>query len=510
MSFSGASSYYFYDTTRPLKNAKLDGNSYLAGSSVDHELKYGFSSRSADTFSEWGPSGGAVAISIAGAAAEAWLIQNDFDNYGGDRYSFYAGDTISAGRATINVGLRYDNQKSRSYASEVGAHPFAPETFPANSFPGFEPDFAWNSISPRVGLTYDLSGNSSTILRFNAARYYAQQYSGEFHRKNTTAGREIDYEWFDLNGNGDIDVGETGDILWTSGGWDPANPLAPSSNVVNATNAPWSDELILGMEHEITRAFGVGGNFIYRKNSNNTWNIRSGENDSSFWEAVQQSTSAGNITVFQPTGARSRFDEYQQRAGYNTTYTGIELYMTKRFADRWMSSASFTWSSPKQNYDTGGFTDPTNIAVLDGNIVSAGERTQAYWGASRWYLKTSGMYQFGGGFNIAGYFQVREGNIIAPYVNSNNRANSSGRVNAIQDAFGSHRLATYWNLDLRAEKTFDMGDRGRVHFIVDAFNLTSNDVVLAQHTQINSSLFERIREVQQGRAIRFGLRLILR
>ena len=146
----------------------------------------------------------------------------------------------------------------------------------------------------------------------------------------------------------------------------------------------------------------------------------------------------------------------------------------------------------------------------DGQIVASGSRTSSFWGASRWYLKASGMYQIGEGFSFAGYFQVREGNIIAPYVRSNNRANSSGRVNAIQDPFGSHRLSTFWNLDLRAEKTFDFADRGRFHLIVDAFNITNNDIVLATYNQINSSLTGRIREVQQGRTVRFGARLVLR
>ena len=91
-----------------------------------------------------------------------------------------------------------------------------------------------------------------------------------------------------------------------------------------------------------------------------------------------------------------------------------------------------------------------------------------------------------------------------------NRAFGSGRVNAIQAPFGTLRLPTYWDLDLRAEKTFDLSDRGRLHLIVDAFNLTNNDIVLATHNQINSSNFDRIREVEQGRTIRVGVRLVLR
>ena len=84
----------------------------------------------------------------------------------------------------------------------------------------------------------------------------------------------MDFSWSDLNGNGQVDPGETGDLLWVSGGFDPANPTAPSSNKVTETDAPWTNELIVGIEREINRSFAVGGNFIYKKNSNFTWNPR--------------------------------------------------------------------------------------------------------------------------------------------------------------------------------------------------------------------------------------------
>ncbi len=504
-----SNSYYFYDTDRPLKNIRLDGNTYIAGANVDHEIKYGYSYRSAGTASIWGPAGGALAVFSEGVPAEAWLISDSIDNYEGKRNSFYIGDTISAGRLTVNAGLRYDNQSSQSLASEVGAHPLAPELFPANSFNGAEKG-TWNSLSPRLGLTYDLTGDSKTILRLNAARYYSQMGAGEFHRTNITSGREIDLTWSDLNGNGQVDSGETGDVLFISSGWDPANPSAASPNIVDETSAPWTNELIVGLEREINRSFAVGGNFIYKKNNNFTWNPRNGEEIDAFWTPV---TNSDGVTFYEPVGERSISNHYQQRNGFNTQYTGVELFLNKRFADKWMGNASFTWASPKQNFtETTGYTDPTNIGVLDGNIVAAGSRTQAWWGASRWFFKASGMYALPAGLNVSGFFQVREGNIIAPYnfIGSSERAFGAKSVNAIQDAFGTHRLPTFWTVDLRAEKTFDLSDQGRIHLIVDAFNVLNQDTILAQHSSITSSQFEKIREVQSGRTIRFGFRAVLR
>ena len=106
--------------------------------------------------------------------------------------------------------------------------------------------------------------------------------------------------------------------------------------------------------------------------------------------------------------------------------------------------------------------------------------------------------------------QDREGGINPQTVRSNNRAYGAGRVEALTEPFGTNRLPVFWTLDLRGEKSFDVGNRGRIHLIVDAFNVTNNDTVLAREERINSPLNGRIREVLQGRTIRLGVRLVLR
>ena len=510
-------SFYFYELDSPFRSAKLDGNSYLAGASIDHELKYGYSFRDGTALSEWGPGGGAVAIFINGRPAEAWLVQDDQDHYTGAQHGLYLGDTISAGRATFNVGLRYDHQTSKALPSAVPAHVLAPDLFPAVTFDGYDSGFAWDSVSPRFGLTYDLSGDARTILRLNAARYYSQMSIGELAwPKITTQGREMDFEWSDLDGDGSIDVGETGDLLWVSGGWDPSDPNAGSPNIVTETTAPYTDELLLGIERELSRTFGIGANFIYRRNSNATWDIRAGEEDDAFWTPVtQQIPGYGPLDVYQPVGPRALHNVYQQRDDYNTRYVGLELFLNKRFSNRWMANASLVFGNNTQNFTgTRGYTDPTNVAAVDGQtftpLASSRNRQRVPFGAL-WHLKTSGMYQFGGsGLSLAGFLQVRQGNLNPDTVRSSNRAFGSGRVYAYPNAVGDDRLRTYWNLDLRAEKTFDFASRGRLHLIVDAFNLTNNDIALGAFNQVNSSNYARLTEVMQGRTIRFGVRLVLR
>jgi hypothetical protein len=497
--------------TQLSNSARIDGSSYVAGSSMDHEFKYGASFRHTnDTARESWPQGGFAAF-IQGRPYEAWMIQDWVENNQGDRYAFHAADTMSAGRLTLNVGLRFDHQSANLQPSSAPASPIVPEFLPALQFPGFDPGFSWNSLSPRFGMTYALNDNATTILRFNAARYYSQLRNWEFSHVNTTRGNEVDFQWSDTNGNSLVDPGETGAVRWISPGYDPANPTDPSLNVVTETSPPWTNELIVGIEHEINRTLGVGANVIYRKHGDFTWAPRAGSDDPNAWEQVTQIVPGyGELNVYQPTEQLAPNTVYQTRSGYGESHTGVEFYLTKRFSDRWMANASFNFGDTVENYSgPGSYTDPTNIQFRNGQPQFNGSRFGT-WGASRWNAKASAMVQLPAGFSLATFLQAREGGINPQTVRSNNRPNGAGRVDALVENFGTSRLPTFWSLDLRGEKTFDVSDRGRIHIIVDAFNITNNDIILGQEGRINSSLNGRITEVLQGRTIRLGVRLVLR
>ncbi|MFW6198180.1 MAG: carboxypeptidase regulatory-like domain-containing protein [Acidobacteriota bacterium] len=85
-----------------------------------------------------------------------------------NRHSAYVGDTYTSGRWTLNLGVRYDNQKTEELEGRSPGNPIAPvvdgvSTLPELTFDGFDPGFAWESFSPRFGLTYDLSGDATTV-----------------------------------------------------------------------------------------------------------------------------------------------------------------------------------------------------------------------------------------------------------------------------------------------------------------------------------------------------------
>ena len=513
-------SSWYYDTIRPLYNFRVDANNYLAEvAGGDHEFKYGYSYRWSETSSSSGYSGGAMAMFESGVASEAWLVGPALYAYKGVRNSLYFGDTWSLDRLTLNLGLRYDGQTSVELASASGASPLNPEQFPARSFDGNDPGWGWNSISPRFGLTYDLTGDGRAIFRLNAARYAAQMGSWELQYMVTTAWAEIDYAWTDYNGNTNVDPGETGDMLWY-GGFDPDDPNSPSGNVITKTTPPKTDEIIIGADYEVVRNLAVGVSYIWKKIHNSNWAPSTGITSDNYFPVTYDVVSGnpspnGSLQVYHINQHPGAWDTYATRPDYNITYSGLEFTLAKRFSDNWMANVSFNWTDYKRHYPTAAsYIDPTNIADTNDNymLLSSGGsgRSGTYYGSARYFLKASGMYQFGHGITLGSFFQFREGYLNPIFTRTATRPNGIGRSNAWIQPIDQNVLSSYWDMDLRVEKTFDFPGDVRLHLIADMFNLFNNSIDLAVHNQFNSSNYDLIREVMQGFTFRMGLRLVLR
>ena len=513
------SSSWYYDTIRPLYNFRIDANNYLAEKvGGDHEFKYGYSYRWAEVSSSSGYSGGAMAVFDAGVASEAWIVGPALDAYRGVRHSLYLGDTWTMDRLTLNLGIRGDFQTSIELPSGSGASPLAPEQFPARSFGGNDPGWGWNSFSPRFGLTYDLTGDGRAILRVNAARYASQMAAWELSYLNTTSWAEIDYDWTDLNGNTNVDPGETGDILWF-GGFDPDDPNSPSGNVITETVAPKTDEIIVGADYEVVRNLAIGASYIWKKVHTFNWAPKTGISSGNYFGVPYNTDGSedpnGSLTVYHLDQQNPTWETYRERPDYNTSYSGLEFTLTKRFSDNWMANASFNWTDYKAHYPTpASYIDPTNVWAQNDNYMllqSGGSgRSGTYYGSARYYFKSSGMYQFGHGITLGGFFQFREGYMNPIYTRTDSRPNGIGRESAWIQPVDVNKLSSYWDVDLRVEKTFDFPADVRLHIIGDMFNLFNNGINLAVHNQFNSSNYDLIREVMQGFTFRLGLRLVLR
>ena len=116
-----------------------------------------------------------------------------------DQQDFFINDTWSMGRMTLNMGLRWDRYRGwmpeqRQMAFAVGPVSVAEEVFAERSF------FTWNSVGPRIGLTYDLSGDGRTVVKASYGLFWHNSGPGVSANANPNQNnKSVTYNWTDSN-----------------------------------------------------------------------------------------------------------------------------------------------------------------------------------------------------------------------------------------------------------------------------------------------------------------------
>src|SRR5882724_13525478 len=157
---------------RPQMTASADLNSFLSGLGATHDVNYGLGWRrvNATTGTLW-PGNGILGVVQTPTTVIAQLFREGSGTNRTQYVDAYVGDTISKGRATIDLGVRYDRQGGRALPSVTAANPAFPALVPGLNFAGYDAPFVWNNISPRAGLTYALDESRKTVARASYARF---------------------------------------------------------------------------------------------------------------------------------------------------------------------------------------------------------------------------------------------------------------------------------------------------------------------------------------------------
>ncbi|HEY3045733.1 MAG TPA: TonB-dependent receptor, partial [Vicinamibacterales bacterium] len=146
--------------------------------------------------------------------------------------ALYAQDTWTYGRLSVQAALRYDRAWSWAPAEGNGTTDTSRFNAAPIQFERTASVDAFQDISPRGGVAYDVFGNGKTALKFNFGRYLAPATNDAPYTQNNPASRIVtnaSRNWQDVNGNYAVDCDILNPAAQTVAGGDICGALTGNS-----------------------------------------------------------------------------------------------------------------------------------------------------------------------------------------------------------------------------------------------------------------------------------------
>ena len=514
-------------SSRPFDSYQVDTSYFFTtGASVNHELKIGgrFREFTQNSVFQWGPRdvfhgdwGATVAVRDHTGVAVS------------DYTAIWAQDTMTFGRATINFGLRYDDQGGANEPYNRPAHPVAAyrDIFPDTNFRGSEAGFSWGTIAPRLGATYAIGEQRKTLIRASISQFYDQMGSGWVTR-NSPFGAS--YAYFDS---------VTGELYYARG-FDPDNPLKIVDETDPGLDAPLTREILAAVEHAFLPEFVVAltvtsrevsdlldGFTIFRQPDGSTRITNRGDFEQVGTLEVELPRIGRNVSV--PYYGITNTDLVNTGGSYVTNgdrgrdYLGYSISFTKRLANRWMARGFYQYgkgecSVPRSYYDHA-WPGVGRADCQDGDLFltrSSGSGKGERFLQSSWTYSLNGMYQVAPdrpwGFNVSANLTGREGYPLAYWDNSLvvpwGSRTSRISLNVIPGQnYDQYRLDDIQTIDFRVEKEIALQGPVNMTFGIDVFNTTNEGTGLAYLLNTRYTNAGNLDDNISPRIYRMGVRL---
>ena len=483
------------------------------------------------------------------------------------RFSGYIQDSIITGRLALNLGVRldysyqYEPEQTRpqlrfearppllnpaitdsnallaalgeQLRSEGKISPFDALTTP------YKKPVEFTTLSPRLGMVYDIFGNGKTAFKLSFARYYEPIWTAKYNGGQIFGASSINYYWNDLNKNKLLDLPPTDSYVVQS-----YPEQDPNYSYYGKLKSPYMDEITSGVEQEIVKDFKLGFEFIWKQNKNivDDFDIVNGYDPNASdeigpiwlpftfvdpgWDGKFSTADDQTMTIY---GLRADRPAPIWKGGNppeaKRKYWAAILTFDKRMSDKWQLKGSILYSSFKGN--AGAEYSPTegestmfdnpNTLINSYGPLSFDRPLQ---------IKIMGTYILPYDFIVSAYFQFRSGSPWARtldrvYFPSNYMGfgtyDSYYAVNA--EVPGTERNPSYTNLDLRLEKAFKLGRVGKLIFYMDIFNLGGRGGVNVNQNPAATLRYDRtpatyalsttyglVTSIYGVRSIRFGAR----
>jgi Carboxypeptidase regulatory-like domain len=441
----------------------------------------------------------------------------------GNRIGAYLQDSFTINnRLTINLGARLDwywggfqgatstGTDPNGLAYKVGE--FVAETIGWNPYAAMTWDpipktMNFTSISPRIGVSYDLFGNGKTALKAAWGRYYEAMPVMWFSNAQSSIQAHYPFNWWDDNGNHACDDPGIDTYYPTNDYWqfieqDPESlrQLVANKGEQYALKAPWNNELVLSVSHELARNLSVKLQYVNKLGRRDHWDTIYDVTTKTYLSSLQDAPAGfwvpfttivpavGNwpqkeVTVYVPTNnydwgpvvGRQASNPYSKRL-----YNGIELTFDKRYSNGWALGGSLTLSSTKSitpydpNYAVNGWGADINDIPMAIKLFGSFKMPLGFIGSFIYRHLEGGPLNYGGNF----WDKTMDVAIRIPtaWLTAHNCVTWWGDIGVMLEPNGTHRQSSWDNADFRLEKAFTFGF-GTVGIFVDVSNLLGNKYV---------------------------------
>ncbi|OFW10015.1 MAG: hypothetical protein A3H96_03415 [Acidobacteria bacterium RIFCSPLOWO2_02_FULL_67_36] len=350
--------------------------------------------------------------------------------------------------------------------------------------------FATNTLAPRLGVAWDVTGNHRTVARLHYGRYYDTIFSSRIMSADRTG---LTPEVFAL-------VVGPNDFVELFHNNNDVDAFAIDDHLRHSFVGQW----VAGVERELAANLSVQAQYIRRRFDTFMGLIDTG----SVYQPVTKRDPgpdglAGTpddgrmLDLFNRTNAGSPFLLYTNPPQAFNRYDAVQIVGRKRYARGWQMQASYTWS---RNRGTVGNRWHVNAARNDlgspGRFSDPNSYINAFGRAAfdpTHEIKLLGTWRapWWGGFNTSAFYRYTTGQAWGRRATI--RGLRQGQESIRIEPVGTRRLDAINKVDVRVEKTFAVrGAHRTAGLFLDILNVGNQGVP-------NSDTVNAVNEVSGAR-----------
>ena len=407
---------------------------------------------------------------------------------------FFVTDQWSIGRATLNLGVRYDHydgwtpdQQQLAYTFPTGLS-IAAQTFTEQHY------VKWDSFAPRLGMSYDLTGDGKNVVKFNYGLYRFNPGVAVASSANANqAVKSVTYGWTDagncagcIAGDKTYQVGEQGALT--------ASALAGAISVDPNLQQPYSQQTTLTFERQLTEGVGARVGFVLFKVNNQTAtyqplrpasaysapfafvdkgpdNITGTSDDQNLtFYGIPTSLISGctaTTTTVTPT-CQYPTNQVVMNQAQNGTYKTIDFSINKRLSHNYSLNLGYGYTL---QHDYPLTYNNTPNGPFDYDYRGAGFKATGQYLAP-WGISISPVYRYQAGANFARTLSVTAPASCACTFSAA-RGDSLANTSVYATLYNANAQDNISVIDVRVEKTVKLGNAAKVRLFVDGFNLAN-------------------------------------